>query len=333
LGGRSCKRGVPAFETPAKGRSLQFIWSALGSIGLRESVVQFMLVNALLALSIYLTLHTGMFSLANAAFMSIGAYVGVICTQEFGLPLGLALVAGMLAAGLIAWPLGAPVLRLSDVYLAIATLGFGEIVRIFMLNLDPLASSILGRTVIVTGGALGIKGIPKTTTTAELLLALVLASYFMMRLAKSRFGRAMPAIRQDEAGAASVGVNIVYVKTIIFILSAVLAAAAGVLSSHLTRIIGPGDFGFTREVSILAFAVLGGTSVWFGPIVGALVLTALPEVARPLQQYNQVVSGIVLLLAIVYLPGGLVDPALWSRLRPGLGKPPAQENLPGAGLQ
>src|SRR5512135_112612 len=109
---------------------MDFVWHVLGMAGLRESVVQFMLVNALLALSIYLTLHTGMFALANAGFMSIGAYVGVISTQNLGLPLGAALIMGMLAAALIAALLGAPVLRLKDIYLAIATIGFGEIVRI-----------------------------------------------------------------------------------------------------------------------------------------------------------------------------------------------------------
>ena len=164
------------------------IWSTLNAIGLRESVVQFMLVNALLALSIYLTLHTGMFSLANAGFMSIGAYVSVIATQNYGLPLGVALVLSMLVAALVALPLGAPVLRLSDIYLAIATIGFGEIVRIFWLNFDTLASTVVGHTVTLTGGALGIKGIPTSTKTWHLVLALVVTSYFMARLNRARLG-------------------------------------------------------------------------------------------------------------------------------------------------
>ena len=290
-------------------------WSVLNAIGLRESVVQFMLVNALLALSIYLTLHSGMFSLANAGFMSIGAYVGVIATQHFGLPLGSALALGMLVAAAISLPLGAPVLRLSDIYLAIATIGFGEIVRIFWLNFDGLATSLVGHSVTLTGGALGIKGIPTSTKTWHLLLALAVAGYFMARLNDSRLGRAMSAIRQDEIGAASVGINPVYVKLVVFVLSAMLAAAGGVFSSHLTRIISPGDFSFSRVVNILSYAVLGGTATWVGPIVGGLLLTALPEVARPLQQYNQIFTGMVLLLVIVYLPGGIVDPRLWARLR------------------
>ena len=309
---------------------MEFIWSALGSIGLRESVVQFMLVNALLALSIYLTLYTGMFSLANAGFMSIGAYVGVICTQDYRLPFGVALVAGMLVAAVVAAPLGAPVLRLNDIYLAIATIGFGEIVRIILLNFDPLASSVLGHPVTLTGGALGIKGIPKTVQTWQLLVALVAAGFFMMRLNASRFGQAMAAIRQDEAAASTLGIDAVYVKMVVFILSAMLAAGAGVFSSHLTRIISPGDFGFTRVVNILSYAVLGGTSSWIGPIAGGLVLTALPEIARPLQQYNQVFTGIVLVLVIIYLPGGMVDPALWRRLRTRITRRGAAQSL-GAG--
>ncbi len=306
---------------------MDFIWHILGTVGLRESVVQFMLVNALLALSIYLTLHTGMFSLANAGFMSIGAFVSVICTQTLHWPLGLALLAGMAAAALIAWPLGAPVLRLSDIYLAIATIGFGEIVRIIALNFDAVATTVLGYPVTLTGGALGIKGIPVTVQTWQLLLALVAAAYFMARLNAARFGRAMSAIRQDETGAASVGIHTVRVKLIVFILSAVLAAAAGGLSSHLTRIISPGDFSFSRVVSILSFAVLGGTATWVGPIVGAFVLTALPEIARPLQQYNQVFSGVVLLLVIIYLPGGLIDPAMWARVGQRRRGQPAADGL------
>ena len=146
-------------------------------------------------------------------------------------------------------------------------------------------------------------------------MAVVVTGYFMARLNDSRLGRAMSAIRQDEIAAAGVGINRVYVKLVVFVLSAMLAAAAGVFSSHLTRIISPDNFSFGRVVNILSYAVLGGTVTWVGPIVGALVLTALPEFARPLKQYNQIFTGLVLLLVIIYLPGGIVDPRLWSRLR------------------
>src|SRR5688572_29339698 len=132
-------------------------WELIGSIGLSESVVQFLLINAILGLSIYVTLYTGMFSLANAGFMAIGGFTAVILTQRFDMPLGVGVIGGMLLAGLIAAPLGIPVLRLRDLYLAIATIGFGEIVRIVILNIDPVMSDITGERIVLTGGPLGIK--------------------------------------------------------------------------------------------------------------------------------------------------------------------------------
>ncbi|MBL8132647.1 MAG: branched-chain amino acid ABC transporter permease [Anaerolineae bacterium] len=286
----------------------------LRSIGITEPVIQFMLVNAILGLSIYLTLYTGMFSLANAGFMAVGAFTGVILTQEAGLPLGIGVLGGMALAGLVAIPIGLPVLRLHDIYLAIATIGFGEVVRILILNFDPLMSSITGQTVALTGGALGIKGIPKIAETWHLLLFLGIAAYCIARLHRSRFGRAMAAVRQDERVAANMGVNVVYVKNVVFILSAILAGGAGALSGHLTRIISPDGYGFDQAVQILAFAVLGGTGSIAGPIVGGIVLTGLPEVLRFASQYRGVINGLVLLLMIVYVPGGLVNPVGWARL-------------------
>ncbi len=286
----------------------------LRSIGISEPVIQFMLVNAILGLSIYLTLYTGMFSLANAGFMAIGAYTGVIVTQELNLPLGVGLIVGMLLSGLIAIPIGVPVLRLREIYLAIATIGFGEVVRILILNLDPLLSSLTGERVTLTGGALGIKGIPKVTETWHLLVFLAVVCYVIMRLHRSRFGRAMAAIRQDERVAANMGIDVVRVKNIVFILSAMLAGAAGMFSGHLTRIISPDGFGFDQAVNILAYAVLGGTSTFVGPIVGAIVLTGLPEVLRAVREYRGVANGLILMLVIVYLPGGLVNPAGWAKL-------------------
>ena len=273
-----------------------------------------MLVNIILALSIFITLYTGIFSLANIGFMAIGAYSGVICTQTIGLPLWVGLLAGMTAAGIGAYLLGLPILRLHDIYLAIATIGFGEIVRILVLNFDNIVSAVSGQAVVLTGGALGLKGIPKITQTWHLLVFIVLVVWILERSAKSRFGRALRAIRQDELIASGMGIDVVKMKTAVFILSAVLAGAAGVFSGHLTRIISPGVYSFSRVVDILAYAVFGGTVTWLGPVVGAGILTAIPEMARPLKAYNQVFNGIILLLVIVYLPNGIVDPGLLRKI-------------------
>jgi len=330
---------------------IDIVIDILRPLGITEPVFQFMLVSAILGLSIYLTLYTGMFSLANAGFMAIGAYVSVVLTQFLGWSLFPALVMAMVVAGIIALPIGLPVLRLRDIYLAIATIGFGEVVRIIALNFDNIVESFIialleiesaaawltaqaetsellriqvrGDAVRVTfdllEGARGIKGIPKLTETWMLIVFIVVVSFLIVRMHRSRFGRAMAAIRQDERAASNMGINVVYVKNVVFILSAMLAAAAGAFNGHLTRIVVPSAFDFNQTVDILAFAVLGGTSTWVGPIVGGMVLAALPEVLRFLQEYRGVFNGLVLLSVIVFLPGGLVNPSgwrlAWSRLR------------------
>ncbi len=298
--------------------------SVLKPLGISESIFQFMLVNAILGVSIYLTLYAGMFSLANAGFMAIGAYFGVSMTRFLGQPLEVGILVGMVVAALIAIVIGLPVLRLKDIYLAIATIGFGEVVMILILNFDEIASSV---ATLIEGdrvrirlieGARGIKNIPKLTETWHLLAFLALLMFLLWRLHRSRFGRSMAAIREDERAAANMGVNVVYVKNVVFILSAMIAASAGVFSAHLTRIITPGAYGFDKAVDILSFAVLGGTSTWAGPIVGGMALTALPETLRFLKELRGVFIGIVLLMVIVYLPGGLVNPSGLRRFVRGL---------------
>lgn len=294
---------------------IEFVINLLRPLGVTEPVFQFMLVNAILGLSIYLTLYTGMFSLANAGFMAIGAYFGVAATQFWGWPLWAGLIIGAGAAALIAIPIGLPVLRLKDIYLAIATIGFGEVVNVVILNFDDVVASILtaieGERVRfrLIEGARGIKNIPRLTETHTLIIFLLIVGFLIMRLHRSRFGRSMAAIREDERAAANMGINVTYVKNVVFILSAILAACAGVFSAHLTRIITPEAFGFDRAVDILSYAVLGGTSTWIGPIVGGMVLTALPETLRAVNQYRGVFTGAVLMAVILFLPGGLVDPA------------------------
>lgn len=331
---------------------IQFILNLLLPLGITEPVFQFMLIGAILGISIYLTLYSGMFSLANAGFMAIGAYISVILTQQAQMPLLPAIIIGMIVAGLVALPIGLPVLRLKDIYLAIATIGFSEIVRTFVLNFDNIVASIIGWLItlnegwmtwfttfaetsewleirvrsngirvdfVLVEGARGIKGIPKLTETWMLLLMVVVLVIFLIRLHRSRFGRAMAAIRQDERVAANMGINVVYVKNLVFILSAMIAAMAGGLEGHLTRIVIPDAFGFSRNVDILAYAVMGGTQSWLGPIVGGLVLTALPEVLRFLKEYRGLINGLVLLGVIIYLPSGLVNiegmKSLWAALR------------------
>lgn len=308
------------------------IFDALAPIGLGESNFQFMCIAAILGISIYMTLYGGMFSLANAGFMAIGAYVSVILTQQYEWSYVTAILMGMLAAGVIAIPVGLTVLRLSDIYLAIATIGFGEIVRIMILNTDRIYREITDERLAITGGATGIKGIPVITTTEYLIITLIILAYFLSRMHRSRFGRALATIRQDEKVAASMGINVVYYKNMAFIMGGMIAGLAGGMSGHLTRIITPGTYGFTQAVDILAYAVLGGTFVLVGPILGGMLLVYIPELLRRLdifefmtditgidfvQNEAQIIgmlNGLVLLLVIIYLPGGITDPDLWRKI-------------------
>jgi len=276
-------------------------WSTYGS------VVQFALINMLLGISIYFTLYTGLLSLANAGFMAVGAYVSAILTIHAGLPFPLSLLAGALSAAFIGWLLGLPVLRLRDVYLAIATLGFGEIVRITAVNFDKFS----GLTLL--GGAQGLDGIPKLTTPAGLILCLLILCAFLIQFHRSRAGRALAAIRRDENVAATMGIDVAGYKLLAFVLGAFVAGLAGGFSAHLTRFVGPNDFTFSAAVNILAFAVLGGTVHWAGPLLGAAILTVLPEALRFMGEYRGIVNGMILVLVILYLPRGLFNPQWLAR--------------------
>lgn len=262
--------------------------------------------NALLALSIYLTLSCGMLVISNAAFMGIGAYTSAILTMNHGLPFPLVIAAGMAAPALMAFLIGKPTLRLSGVYLAMATLAFGEVVRIALLNAESL-----------TGGALGLNGIPQSTQWWHVALALVLTLALLWRLRRSRVGRAFESIKEDETAAGLMGIDVASFKMLAFVLGAAIAGLAGALNAHLTFFISPGEYGFDRGVDILTMTVLGGINSLSGPVVGAFILTLLPEMLRSFKDFRLVVNGFILVLIVLFLPKGIWDPA---RFRQWFGK-------------
>ncbi len=251
-------------------------------------------INALLALSVWLTLYAGQLTLGNAAFMGIGAYVSALLGRHLDTPFPLALSLGALAAAALAAPLGLTVFRLRGVYLAIATLAFGEVVRVILLA-TPL-----------TGKGQGLNGIPPKTELWHIYLSLLVVAYVLWRVQGSTVGRAWAAIREDEVASASQGIAVRRYKLAAFVTGALVAGWAGGLSAHVTFSIDPSDFGFSKAVQILVFAVVGGIPNVLGPIFGAALLTALPELLRPFKDYRDIFQGAVLLLVIVYLPRGLV---------------------------
>ncbi|MGJ7527753.1 branched-chain amino acid ABC transporter permease [Variovorax sp. GB1P17] len=255
-------------------------------------------INSLLALSIWLTLSCGMLALANAAFMGIGAYTASILTLNYGAPFPVAIAVGMAAPALVAFIIGKPTLRLSGVYLAMATLAFGEVVRIAILNAESL-----------TGGALGLNGIPQSTQWWHVALALVLVLLVLWRIRRSKVGRAFEAIKEDETAAGLMGIDVAGHKMLAFVLGGAIAGLAGTLNAHLTFFIGPAEYGFNRAVDILTMAILGGIGSLTGPVLGGTILTLLPEMLRGLGAFRLVVNGFILVLIVLFLPKGIWDPA------------------------
>jgi len=262
-------------------------------------------VNGLLALSIWLTLACGLLSLANAAFMCIGAYVAALLTVNLGWPFPAVLAAGALAPAAVALAIGVPTLRLSGVYLAMATLAFGEVTRIIVLNLN------------ITGGPEGLNGIPLLTEWWHIVAILAVVIYGLARLRRSRVGRAFAAIKEDEVAARLMGIDVDRHKLFAFVLGAVIAGLAGGLNAHYTFFISPREYGFENAVDILTMAVFGGISNLIGPLVGATTLTLLPELLRFLHGYRGTVNGVILILVVLFLPNGIWDP---QRVRAWFGR-------------
>ena len=278
-----------------------------------------MLLGALLGLSVYLPLAAGQLSLATPAFYAVGGTLAALLSTRWGalgatasgtFPLAsllLELVLGGLLAGLLALLVGRLVLRLQGIYLAIATIALVEIVRVAILNLP------------FTGGAVGIFGIPQPFSTAAgyLLPALgllALAGWFCQRLEGMPLGRAMAAIRGDDLAACCMGIDTTRVKLTAFVLSAVLAGSTGALAAHFLNTWNARQGSFDASITTLAFVVLGGSRTWLGPVVGGLLLTALPELLRPVGDVRLVLFGLVILLGPVLAPQGLITPRLLERL-------------------
>ncbi len=261
------------------------------------SVINYIGINALLALSLNVTLSAGMLSMGNAAFAALGGYTAGILSIHLKLPYIVSLVGGSCVAGIVGLAVGLPVLRLSGVFLAMATLAFGEVVRLAAVNLD------------FTGGAEGLTGIPNITETWMIYLALAAIAYFIAMLRRSRLGWGLVSMSEDETAAGSLGINTTYYRVVAFVIGAMIAGLAGGMYAHLNYLITPRDFGFFVAVDLLMYNIVGGTSVWYGPILGAAVLTALPEVLRGVGvtagPIRMGINGFILLLVILFLPNGL----------------------------
>jgi branched-chain amino acid transport system permease protein len=256
-------------------------------------------INALLALSLSVSLQAGQLALAQAAFAGIAAYVSAIASMQFGLPLPASILIAMLAAALAAAALAYPVRKLRGIFLAIATIGFGEIVRVFVNNIG------------ITGGAEGLSGIPSDVTTPVIYGALALVALALAGLSRTKFALAVALTREDENAARGVGVDVGMVRFASLVLGGAIAGLAGALYAHAFYFLTPADFGFGRMEQILVWCVIGGVTSPAGGVLGAVFLSILPEVIRPLADFREITNGLILLGVILFVPNGLST--LWAK--------------------
>jgi branched-chain amino acid transport system permease protein len=237
--------------------------------------------------------YTGQFSLGHAGFMAVGAYVGVVATVKFGLPLIVALIFGAIAAGFLGFLIGLPTLRLRGDYLAIATLGLGEIIRIVIMNIDYV------------GGAAGFKGIPHLTNFTWVFMAMLVTLFFIKNFVNSSHGRACIAIRENEIAAEAMGVNTTKYKVMAFTLGAAFAGVAGGLFAHQFYLISPTSFTFLASFNYLIMVVMGGMGSITGSIAGAFVVTFISAALASFPEMRMIIYALALILMMFYRPQGL----------------------------
>ena len=256
-------------------------------------------VNVMLAVSLNLSAgFLGQLVLGHAAFMSVGAYAAAIFSIQLGITNSLGLVASLIVGGIVAAIfgviIGIPALRLRGDFIAIITLGFGQIVQSIVLNMN------------ITGGAIGLMGIPRTTNVAIAFFGMVITVAVLVNLVRSRHGRAMIAIREDEIAAEASGISTTYYKIFGFTVSAFFAGIAGGILAHHIGLLVPQDIGFERSIELLVIVVLGGMGSFTGSVVAAVVLTLLPELLREFAMYRMLIYSVILIAMMIYRPQGLM---------------------------
>ncbi len=289
----------------------------LFSGGYLMNVLVFVGINTMLAIALNLLLgYAGQISLGHAGFFGLGAYLSGILTTTCSVNPWVAMPAAAAVVGCLAGLIGFPILKLKGHYLAMATLGLGIIMYI-----------VFNETVDLTGGPSGLSAIPNLKLAGVsfdsdiknyyLIWSFTLAvMLFSLNLANSRVGRALRAVHDSEVAAQVLGVNARLLKVQIFALSAVISSLAGSLYAHTMTFVAPASFGFNFSIELLTMVVIGGLGSIYGSFLGAALLTLLPEFLRGANEYNIIIYGGLLMVMVMYMPGGLVRgvPALYRKV-------------------
>ena len=262
-------------------------------------------VNIILAVSLNLvTGFLGELSLGHAGFMSIGAYTGALFTLNMDLPgipeFLIAIILGGIVAAIFGFLIGVPVLRLRGDYLAIVTLAFGEIIRSIINTLSFPAGRDDAGNLIVQKGTMGLSGIETYANYTWVYFAVVITVIVCVNFVKSRHGRVITSIRDNIIAAESIGIHTSKYKIMAFVFAAFFAGVAGVISGYNVSIIKPGDYDYNRSIYILVFVVLGGMGSIRGSIIAAIILTILPEILRPIENYRMLMYAVLLIAMMIF---------------------------------
>jgi branched-chain amino acid transport system permease protein len=251
-------------------------------------------INIILSASLNLINgFTGQFSIGHAGFMAVGAYLSAVLSVKLQMPFVVAILAGGLGAGFLGFVIGLPTLRLRGDYLAIATLGLGEIIRITILNIPYV------------GGASGFMGIPRNTTFTWAFFIMLFTLFFIKNFINSSHGRACISVRENEIAAEAMGVDTTKYKVLAFTIGAFFAGVAGALFSHYFYIAHPASFTFMRSFDILTMVVLGGLGSLTGSITGAVLLTFISAALASYPEWRMVIYSVMLIALMLYRPQGL----------------------------
>lgn len=259
------------------------------------SVFTFTLISVIAVTGIYvLTGLTGMFSLGQAAFMAIGAYVSGVLVVKVGFPFWLAVLFAVIISVMIGYIVGLPTVRLRRDYISLVTLGFGEAITALLNQMQSL-----------TGGALGFSGIPQKTTLPLALISAIVCIILVSYFKDSKYGRQCIAAKGDELAAKAMGINVPKIKMIAFLLSVAVTSYAGALYAFHTTYVDPSIFGWKKSAEWVIMVFFGGINSLTGSIVGTIILTAMPEILRFAAEYRTVFYAVLVLIIINFKPTGL----------------------------
>ena len=282
-----------------------FPWVFTSAYVLR--IVTVCMLYVMIALSInLLTGFLGVMTLGQAAFYGIGAYTAAILSTRIGLGMGLSMVVAAVIAGVFSLLLGLPTMRLKGYFMTVVTLGFCEIIRLVEMNWMDLTRGPLGIAGIPAPNLFGIDFSSNRAIYYVMLVLVIVSALVVYSIVHSRIGLAITAIRDDDLAASSMGVNVARYKIMVFIISAMIAGVAGAFYAHYINFIDPSSFTTAASTDMLIMAIFGGLGSIPGTLLGASILTILPETIRALAEYRNLIYGFIIVILMLVKPDGLL---------------------------